>query len=253
MLFMGIPFDRENFGEFAATLKDITPARPDPGQFTDAGSRRPRKQREAKVLWGGDEGSDVVAPKAAPDEPPELSPIAPQETEQTDGEFDDSNDGPEIVIFSFVDEAGEIYENADAEVLAALYREKLETAELIDTREALWENGEEFRANLRAYDRRDIADDLDKRYAALQVLYAEEPDEPEPATDLLIPYNAAEPGKWFQPAGAKLREMMAQNRPPADFTKFRDVNKSTLDILRGGYSFWSSELEKRIVAGEQKK
>ena len=57
--------------------------------------------------------------------------------------------------------------------------------------------------------------------------------------------------KWFAPAQAKLNEMRAQGRPPADFTRFREANSVMLRQLRDDFGNWAKSIAEAISAGEQ--
>lgn len=260
-LFMGVPFDRE---DWADSLIDVTPREPPPlrdaptredfgpnGAIGDGAKRRVPRQAAAAA-------SDVSRETSAQPETP-----APAQTGANGGQ-------PEEKPYFFGDEQGEVHEFADWAEAVERYRDELARAGKGGAAaiEACWQNGAMLIARLRqdSSAKKDgakageAADALSRQYGDLldaADAARDAPQEPPPEAgnadadaDVRVA-NDGKPQAWFPLARAKVRAMLDDGAPAADFRRFRAVNAEALSVLQRELRSWHIMLDKLIQQGEQ--
>jgi hypothetical protein len=252
-LFLGVPFEGGD-QDWASNLQDVTPPRPVAEDFTEAGQPRRRHRRR----------------EAAAEEPKGNG----QDHEPTMG----AQVGP---TYFFADPVGELHEFTDGQEAVAAFAAALEgAAKNVRSLEAYWENGARLISDLREHGHAGAADQLNDQYAMLmdEAQYAATPgpgaetmpqqsefpetENPAPPDELPLPreqgrseapYDVvvpAPPGmaanQWHMAARAALQDMVKAQRPPEDYRRFREANKTQLDRLQVELRSWFNMLSKTI-------
>jgi hypothetical protein len=248
-LFMGVPFDHETMDDWIAGLRDVTPAAPELGDFTESGAPRRGRRRTT-----------------AAEPEPAMPQTSDSEAIGTAAGVGAASGVTEVIAkpYFFADEVGEVFESADFEQAVTLYAERLEAAKA-DPRllEALWQNGAALLAALREHGHETAADALNSEYGRL----VEEAEGAEkrsaqpvattdvsretsgggPAYDVAVPLPEGMPiNQWHMSAREKLKAMAAAARPPEDYVRFRETNKAALERLRGELRAWHTMLHNEI-------
>ncbi|HZT90355.1 MAG TPA: recombinase RecT [Stellaceae bacterium] len=219
-LFMGVPFDREDFDP-ALHAKDVTPPRPQRSDFV-------QRPAERHGVVGEINASRPAAPLSEADE---RQPYPGQ-------------DKP----YFFTDDAGEIREFDDPGEAAAALQDMIAAGAKtrgIDGVEAAWENGARLMSALRGAGRNDLADALSTFYGeSLDQLRLSERSaqhdetagpadgEPQPAEALYVRPPAAAKGGTDWPKYVEDLAAAARKLPLPDFAPFRVANAKSLQQLR---------------------
>jgi phage recombination protein Bet len=262
--------DDEMQGQIIEHAPAAAPPRPELHQFTDkpvpAKRSRARSQesvvrsQEAETPASGFEPSGVTTEEHRATE--SLDPAKLDPGRESAG----SEQGAKRYFFG--DQYGEVFTFDDVNEAVTAYAQLLDAAKNDEhALEATWENGAPLLAALREGGHTEAADALNSEYGNLldEITAAEsattttaadavEETKPvHPAGDLLSQdYDVMVPSpegmtasQWFKEARAKLMEMVAAGRPPADFTRFREApsNKLQLDRLQKEMPNWFKLLD----------
>jgi hypothetical protein len=262
-LFMGVPFDHEEMGDWTASLRDVTPPRPELEHFTETGEPKSGGGRRRKPVAGE-------------------RPIAEDPQTATNGAAGQPKTAEKPWFFS--DEYGEVFEFDDVDEAVTSYAGQLEAARNNpQALEATWQNGARLLAALREREHSDAADALNAEYgrlleeaqratAAAKPAPAEPPaatsepaaatSEPaaathgetqqaeSPAYDVTVPLpEGMAMNSWHMACRERLKAMHAAQRPPVDFSRFREVNAAGLDRLKNELRSWHSMLMKELDRG----
>lgn len=254
-LFMGVPFDHETMDDWIASLRDVTPARPELADFSETGEAKSggrRSRGPSKAVAGERPIAEDDPQSTAAGTPPPTNGKAPPAA-------------PVEKPWFFADEYGEVHEFEDADEAVTTYGSQLEAAkQSVQAIEAVWQNGARLLAALRERGHTQAADALNAEYGLLleEAAAAAAKATAEPAADVSREtseptspaYNVAVPmpegmpaNQWHMAARAKLKEMSEAGRPPVDFTRFREVNKDALARLKGELLSWHNLLDKEIT------
>jgi hypothetical protein len=272
-LFMGVPFDREDYDDWADTLRDVTPVRPQLGEYGPQGKTEPsprqrsRRRQEADAHFGND----------GEDPPLDQNPAARAETSKVNP--------PQ---FFFADADGIVHEDfASFEEAVADYASYLEAAAKQGEKPLItaWDSGAQLLANLRETGHDSAADALSREYSKL----VSDLDKPAPGgeqgppagggatkppaarapspaaksapgelpladqaggdpADVEVPRGILTSQGWFPLAKAKLKAMSEAKRPPTEFALFRSKNAEALQKLEDELPNWWKILDNAIKA-----
>jgi hypothetical protein len=269
-LFMGVPFDREEMSDWVSGLTDVTPPRPELGDFTESGERRRRPSRAKPASEGS------TAEPAAEDHPDSVA--------AANGSAELAAAEVKSKPWFFSDEYGEVFEFEDVDEAVTGYAGLLDAARNnLQALEAVWQNGARLLSALRERGNNEAADALNAEYGRLleeaqrasaaakpataatgvpAAATAEGPAATEaesrggmstgssPAYDVAVPLpDGMQMNSWHMAARAKLKEMTEAQRPPVDFTRFREANSVALARLKDGLLSWHNMLIREIDKG----
>jgi hypothetical protein len=271
-LFMGVPFDHEDMSDWMATIRDVTPARPELADYT------PQTEGETPRRRGGKRAA------AAPTEDPKPASGGAPGTEQGL-----ATGGAAAKLYFFADEYGEVHEFEDVDEAVTTYAQQLEGARNNSKMiEARWQNGARLLAALRERGHNEAADALNNEYGQLlaeaeaaagkpaegAAAAAESSTQPTgetvtpgvqpaaaaanetaksdaPAYDVLVPLPAGMPAnQWHMAARERLKDMTEKGRPREDFVRFREVNSAALERLKRDLRSWFNMLDE-VISGSQ--
>jgi hypothetical protein len=280
-LYMGVPFDRGEAEDWAATLKDVTPARPELADYTEPkrpARSRPRAAEPVETPTSGSEPANEAAKSDTPDAPAKDGYFG--KIEEFFEDLKPAGEQPSKP-YHFGDQYGEVHEFGDYDEAVAVYAEQLEAAKGDESAlVAVWDNGAQLLSTLREQQHHQAADALNSEYGRLidevRAAAADQPAVPpplgrsdtppampgEPAGEhdpLSTPdYNVVvacpegmSANEWFKAARAKLTEMTGARRPPGDFARFPEANKGALERLKKEMPAWRTLLAREIDRGAQ--
>lgn len=246
-LFMGVPFDREEYGDWASTLRDITPPRPELVEYGSSGQTNPRPARRRQPV-----------PEEV-DEPIEQHPAARQTEADTQQAAESSTPGSAKFFFSDADGVVHEYDNPASAVVD--YSEMLGTAAKAGEKPlaAAWENSGRLLHDLRASGHETAAEALHQEYyrllAEIEVRATRQTAKPQEqklapeATpyDVLVPLGTLTAKGWCPLAQARIKAMVDEKRPADDFKRFRTENAQPLALLLDELPNWHRIVDKTLT------
>jgi hypothetical protein len=274
-LFMGVPFDHETMDDWIASLHDVTPPRPELEHFSETGE--PKGGRRSRGPKPSVPGERPIA------EDPQLQTHTSGQASPATGNGAAGPTAGSAKVekpWFFSDEYGEVTEFEDVDEAVTTYAGVLEgRRNNVKALETAWLNGARLLATLRDRGHTEAADALNTEYSRLleEAGRAEEARKPaatgepaaatggpaaatatsepaqaaaSPAYDVAVPLPEGMPmNQWHMAARERLKVMTQEQRPPVDFTRFREVNSTALDRLKGELRSWYNMLDKEITRG----